>query len=102
MCVQGQQYRWLSGPMQVIKKSIGITWSSKVWGERAEGSSCHSMNQPRPCCMHAQSIGVLSKLSATYFFVRYLISGCERGLLGCAGAGRQDRSEVRYLPDQRM
>ena len=30
MCVQGQQYRWLSGPMQVIKKSIGITWSSKV------------------------------------------------------------------------
>lgn len=31
--VQGQQYRWLSGPMQVVKKSVGITWRSKVCRE---------------------------------------------------------------------
>ena len=50
--LQGQQYRWLSGPMQVIKKSIGLTWRSGT-------------------------IGIWSKLSATYFFIRYIISGCE-------------------------
>ncbi|GAX78763.1 hypothetical protein CEUSTIGMA_g6200.t1 [Chlamydomonas eustigma] len=47
---RSQQYRWLSGPALVLKKSFVTTWKS-------------------------DRISVSAKLSATYFFGRYLING---------------------------